>query len=365
MKELQIAADTLPITEPMVIRLRCNSDTGPDDLNSKDARLVSRDETSAEFDVFGFSLRIHTADVESLDGDVVLAIPRRTSLHRLIRRESLHNTLLVTEQCDQKCIMCSQPPKKHHTDMFDYFFEAVCLAPRNMTIGLSGGEPFLHKQRLFEFIHRAQTTRPDISFHILTNGQHFDFGDLGTMHKLDLSSILWGIPIYSADADLHDRIVVKDGAFDILQENLAFLGAAGASIELRTVVLKSNAGGLQKLADHITTHQSFANVWAIMQLENIGYGRMNWTREFYDNSISFEPIAQALDLAAARGTMTSLYNFPLCTVPSEYRHHCVASISDWKQKFLSTCEKCTLRSECGGFFQWYPQENGFEEINTQ
>jgi His-Xaa-Ser system radical SAM maturase HxsC len=362
---LQISADPLPIIEPMVLRLRTSEKTVPVEADLYEGQLVSWDENFAEFDVAGFSLQINSSDVDSLDGDVVLAIPGRRSLHRLIRRNSVHNTLLVTEQCDQKCIMCSQPPKKNHTDMFDHFFDAIRLAPRSMTIGLSGGEPFLHKSRLFDFLKRAQTARPDISFHILTNGQHFDKNDAATLQSLDLSSILWGIPIYSADAGVHDRIVVKEGAFDRLQENLALLGSLGASIELRTVVLNSNIGGMQQLAAHVTTHQSFTNVWAIMQLENIGFARMNWDREFYDSSVSFNPIADGIDLAAAKGMKTSLYNFPLCTVPPEYRINCVASISDWKQKFLADCGKCKLRSNCGGFFEWYPEKQGFAGIHAQ
>ena len=365
MIRLQIAIDPLPIVEPLVLRLRTKTDTTLNKANSHEAYLVSQDETSAEFDISGFSLRVHTCDVDSLDGDVVLAIPGRLSLHRLIRRTSLHNTLLVTEQCDQKCIMCSQPPKKYHTDMFDYFFEAVRLAPPNMTIGLSGGEPFLHKSRLFDFIKRAQAARPDITFHILTNGQHFDCSDVSTLERLNLRTILWGIPIYSADPSVHDRIVVKEGAFNVLQKNLAILGSMGAGIELRTVVMKSNVDDLQQLAHHITMHQSFAKVWAVMQLENIGFARMNWNQEFYDNSVSFQPIAEGVDLATARGMQTSLYNFPLCTVPPNYRNHCVASISDWKQKYLMKCRECAVRSDCGGFFEWYPEKQGFMELQAQ
>lgn len=365
MIQLQIAIDPLPIIQPLVFRLRTTPKTDKQGSSPNDAILISRNETSAEFDLFGFSLKIYTSEVDGLDGDVVMAIPGRRTIHRLIRSNSANNTLLITEQCDQMCIMCSQPPKKHHNDMFDSFFEAIQLAPPGVTIGLSGGEPFLHKGRLFDFLQRAQAVRPDISFHILTNGQHFDRSDLCSLRRLDLTSILWGIPIYSANARIHDNIVVKEGAFKVLQDNLALLGSVGAVIELRTVVLKSNIHCLQKLAGHITTHLSFASVWAIMQLENIGFARMNWDREFHDSSVTFEPIADGINLAEARGMRTTLYNFPLCTVPPAYRKYCVASISDWKQKYLSACKECTLKSGCGGFFEWYPEKQGFAEVIAQ
>jgi His-Xaa-Ser system radical SAM maturase HxsC len=365
MIKLQLKVDPLPIVEPLVVRLLTKPLIDQTNRNNSDAMLVERGQSTADFDIGGFSLRVHTDDPDSLNGDVVLVVPGRGTLHRLIRSSSKHNTLLVTEQCDQKCIMCSQPPKPYHTDMFDSFLQAVKLAPKNATIGVSGGEPLLHKERLFGFLKNAQSARPDIHFHVLTNGQHLCPLDESILRALDLTRIVWGVPIYSANREIHDTIVAKSGAFDALETNLALLGRVGAVIELRTVVLKSNLDQLEDLANHISRHQSYAHVWAIMQLENIGYARMNWDKEFCDTSVDFDGVARAIDIATGRGLGTLLYNFPLCTVPNSYRRYCVASISDWKQKFLAPCTDCSLRSECTGFFEWYPDARGFEGIKMQ
>ncbi|SHK60653.1 His-Xaa-Ser system radical SAM maturase HxsC [Shimia gijangensis] len=365
MIQMQISSEFPPISQPMVFRLRTIIPKDPQELDNCDAVLISEEDHFSEFDLQGFSIRLKLENVHDFDGDVILAVPGRKSVHRLVRSQSKHNTFLVTEQCDQKCVMCSQPPKKHHQDLFDCFLDAVRLAPIGATIGISGGEPMLHKDRLFHFLIKSQKLRPDVRFHILTNGQHFTSGDQRTLSLLDLRSILWGIPIYSADAEIHDRIVAKTGAHEVLLQNLAFLGSVGGLIELRTVLLRSNVQGLASLADHITTFQPFAHYWAIMQLENIGYGRMNWAGEFYDNSVAFDPIAKSIDLATARGIPPSLFNFPLCTVPDDYRPNCFASISDWKQKFIHECRGCALRSTCGGFFEWYPEDNGFSRIAAQ
>lgn len=362
---LQLKIDPFPIDEPIVVRLRASNRDQLPEGDARDAWLVARGNGTADFDLYGCSLRVHTPDPEALDGDVVFINPGRSVLHRLVRASSQHNTLLVTEQCDQKCIMCSQPPKDYHVDMFGYFLEAVEMAPMGAIIGLSGGEPLLHKRALLDFLAATQERRPDIRFHVLTNGQHFDRGDAGQMSELNLGTILWGIPIYSARSAEHDRIVAKTGAFGTLQKSLAMLGELGATIELRTVVLQSNAGDLEELAAHITRHHSYAESWAIMQLENIGFGRMNWNKEFNDTSRDFSDVAAAIDLASGRGTNVVLFNFPLCTVPAPYRRFCAASISDWKQKFLSTCEGCSLRSTCTGFFDWYPEERGFSRIAVQ
>lgn len=365
MIQLQLKIDPIPIVEPLVVRLLTRPPDPSTTASDHDAMMVSNNTETADFDVNGFSLRVHTRHPKSLNGDVVLVVPGRGTLHRLIRASSNHNTLLITEQCDQKCIMCSQPPKKYHTDMFDQFLQAVVLAPTSATIGLSGGEPFLHKARLLEFLRKSQSARPDIRFHILTNGQHFEPSDEASFKSLNMASILWGVPIYAANRSIHDRIVAKHGAFEILERNLALLAKAGAVLELRTVVLTANITELEELANHVTRNLRFAHVWAIMQLENIGYARMNWDAEFCDTSKEFDGIATAVDLALARGLRTKLYNFPLCTVPPAYREYCTLSISDWKQKFLSACDDCRLRSSCTGFFEWYPENRGFGEIRAQ
>lgn len=301
---------------------------------------------------------------EDIAGDVLLVDPGRQVAHRLIRSSSMHNTLLVTEQCDQCCIMCSQPPKPRHEDMFRYFLTAAKLAPSGAQIGLSGGEPLLHKQALFAFVDSVFATRDDLCFHILTNGQHFERGDLPWLRQ-HRTRLLWGVPMYSADPRRHDAIVGKADAFPRLCASLAVLGLAGAALELRTVVMAQNISGLPQLGDFISRHVPFATTWAIMQMERMGFGRMNWARCFFDNSVDFSDIGAAIDMMRSRGEDVSLYNFPLCTVPPPYRDIAVKSISDWKQKYLACCDRCSLRGQCAGFFEWYKEEEGYRRIQPQ
>ncbi|MBL7373277.1 His-Xaa-Ser system radical SAM maturase HxsC, partial [Escherichia coli] len=83
-----------------------------------------------------------------------------------------------TERCDQLCVMCSQPPKKTHVDRFALFEQACLLAEPDSVIGISGGEPTLYKAELLGMIERVLTARPDLAFHVLTNGQHFQSEDI-------------------------------------------------------------------------------------------------------------------------------------------------------------------------------------------
>ncbi|GES53247.1 hypothetical protein Rhsp01_58630 [Rhizobium sp. NBRC 114257] len=148
-------------------------------------------------------------------------------------------------------------------------------------------------------------------------------------------------------------------------ESFSTLMKAGAAVELRTVVLQQNWDALPELANYVSTRLSFIDVWAIMQLENIGYGRMNWSHSFKDTSVDFDQLRRAINFAMGRGVQTLLYNFPLCSVPSQYRHLAPGTISDWKNKFLDICSGCSLRSTCGGFFEWYNIDQGFGGLSPQ
>lgn len=347
---------------PYVLRL--NSDWKPD-LGANDGYLNARKSNKLIYTSPYGELHIENMSIEELDGDVLLVIPERKIARRLIRAASQHNTLLVTEQCDQLCVMCSQPPKKYHVDLFSYYECAVSLAPEGAVIGISGGEPTLYKDQLFSLISRSLKLRPDLSFHVLTNGQHFEERDLERFLEFPREKVLWGIPLYSSSAEVHDEIVKKHGAFFRLEESMSILYRAGASIELRTVVIQANALQLVEIASFVAIRLPFVFRWAIMQLERIGYGRQNWSNLFYDNSTAFGPISEALDYALARGIPIQLYNFPLCTVPSPYRHLAPSTISDWKRRYLETCNGCSAKDSCGGFFEWYDESQGFENLVLQ
>ncbi len=138
-----------------------------------EANLVSESDGESIFEGKAGRVTISGILPSAINGDVLLVNPRRGVADRLIRRNSPHNTFVITERCDQLCVMCSQPPKQHHVDLFSYFEAAALLAPPNAVIGLSGGEPTLYKGQLFGLLSRVMQQRPDISFHVLTNAQHF------------------------------------------------------------------------------------------------------------------------------------------------------------------------------------------------
>ena len=335
---------------PFVARL--NYERGTDQCASDATRLF---EAGGEA-IFGCASGLFAlcTNGQELDGDVVFIDPAGGSATRIIRAASLHNSLLVTERCDQLCVMCSQPPKKTHVDRFEMFGEACVLAPREAVIGISGGEPTLYKDELLQLVEHVLAVRPDLRFHILSNGQHFEMSDVERLRQRLYGNVSWGIPLYSAVPTHHDEIVGKAGAFERLEQSLHVLLLAGSSVELRTVVMLSTVNGLSELARHIAARLSFVTSWSVMQLENTGFAKNRWGLLYFDHASDFAPVASALDLAQVHGIHARLFNFPLCTVPPNYRHLAPASISDWKRKYAPACEGCRAMDQCSGFFEWHP-----------
>jgi hypothetical protein len=138
---------------------------------------------------------------------------------------------------------------------------------------------------------------------------------------------------------------------------------AGARVELRTVLLSSNLDHLPQLAAFVSGRLRFIEAWSIMQLENIGFARNRWPQLFVDHSKSFAPIGAALDHATSRGIPARLFNFPRCTVPIDYRDFAVASISDWKRKYMPACQSCSERGDCSGFFEWHPDSTALAGVS--
>ena len=46
------------------------------------------------------------------EGDIVRFNPQKSTMTTIYRKHSKHNTLIVTERCNNFCLMCSVPPKK-------------------------------------------------------------------------------------------------------------------------------------------------------------------------------------------------------------------------------------------------------------
>jgi His-Xaa-Ser system radical SAM maturase HxsC len=296
-------------------------------------------------------------------GDVLIAYPRNAMVVNALATTSNANTLMLTEACDQRCIMCSQPPRNYHHAYYALYDRVVDLAPPKAVIGLSGGEPTLLADSLFPWLCAAVERRPDITYHLLSNGQHLTTDHRGPLTRLR-DHILWGIPLYGARAEVHDHLVRKVGAYPRLLESFDLLASCGAAVEVRTVINSLTWPELPLLADFLGRHLPWVVRWAVMQMEYQGFAKAQWRSLFVDTSQTQGALQAAAAIAAALRLPIELFNVPLCTLPASLRPLAHPTISDWKQAFASDCAPCSQRAACGGFFAWNHDHHGYSGVHA-
>jgi len=161
-----------------------------------------------------------------------------------------------------------------------------------------------------------------------------------------------GIPLYSDDSTSHDFIVQAKGAFDQTVLGLQQLARFGVRVEIRIVLHALTIPRLVNLAEYIYRNCAFAEHVALMGLENIGYAPRNMKSLWIDPVDYQNELQSAVEFLSLRGMKVSIYNHQLCVLHKSLWKFSRKSISDWKNIYLDKCEGCTVRENCGGFFQW-------------
>jgi His-Xaa-Ser system radical SAM maturase HxsC len=308
---------------------------GSDDWGSSDVLRLS-----ADFDYLG-------------EGDVIRVSPEERRVHVLFRRNSHHNTILLTERCNHYCLMCSQPPK----DVDDSWrlseaLELIRTLPADTeSLLFSGGEPTLYGDGFIELIRHAKSWLPSAAVLVLTNGRAFrniEFArKLATVQHPDCTM---GIPLYSDDPVRHDYVVQSEGAFDDTVKGILNLKRLGQKVEVRIVIHAQTVGRLVQTCEFIARNLLFVDHVALMGLEITGFTKPNLDALWIDPYDYKDILSAAVQVLRAYRLNTSVYNHQLCTVNSDVLSVYKKSISDWKNEYVEECGGCSRRSECGGFF---------------
>ncbi|WP_257385350.1 His-Xaa-Ser system radical SAM maturase HxsC [Tahibacter caeni] len=299
-------------------------------------------------------IRLARADAAA-PGDVVELLPERNRLRTRYRRGANANTLFATERCNSYCLMCSQPPRRVDDDWrVNDMLEVIALLDRDVPeLGISGGEPTLLGDGLVAILRACRDRLPDTPLHVLSNGRRFGTTALAdAVAGLRHPRLTWGVPFYADVADVHDYVVQSAGAFDETLHGLLMMASKGLSFEIRVVLTAPTVARLPALADFIWRHLPAAVHVAFMGLEPIGFALANHDALWINPADMAEPLTRAVHHLANRGMAVSLYNLPLCVLPAALRPFARRSISDWKQRYLDTCDGCAVRARCAGFFEW-------------
>lgn len=286
------------------------------------------------------------------DGDVV-AVDPNGFVRTLYRRHSRHNFILVTEQCNSLCLMCSQPPKsiddsgrlQEHLRLIDL------VDPGTEELGITGGEPTLFRNGFLDLITRCKERLPSTALHVLTNGRLFYYRSFAEkVGRIAHPDLVLGIPLYSDIDSRHDHIVQAPGAFEETVIGLQNLDRHGIRVEIRVVLHALSIPRLPQLAAFIARNFPFACHVALMGLEMFGLVHQHLNELWVDPAGYQDQLRDAADTLLDAGMNVSIYNHQLCVLDRRLWPLARKSISDWKNVYLPECDGCEAIDRCGGFF---------------
>lgn len=287
------------------------------------------------------------------DGDVIRIEAANRRFRVLFRRSSGHNNFLVTEQCNNYCVMCSQPPKSVDDSwVLEEIFQVLpLLHPEIRELGFTGGEPTLCGDRFIELLALCRARLPQTAVHVLSNGRRFS--DEAYARKWAATGhpdLMVGIPLYSDLSTVHDCVVQADGAYDETIRGILNLKKHRQRVEIRVVLHRETYERLPQLARFIARNLLFVDHVALMGLEITGFTRANLDRLWIDPIDYQRELYEAVTFLDDFGIHTSIYNLQLCLLDRRLWPFGVKSISDWKREYEPECARCSVRDLCGGLF---------------
>ncbi|WP_298261688.1 His-Xaa-Ser system radical SAM maturase HxsC [Bradyrhizobium sp.] len=294
------------------------------------------------------------AKFDYLDTGDILGIHIPTKKFRtLFRRSSRHNSFLVTERCNNYCLMCSQPPKDIDDNwILSEIKRSLPLIPKSTpTLTFTGGEPLSDWTDFIGVIADCRDLLPNTAIQVLTNGRAFANSTIVDAWKaIGHRSLIAAIPVYAAVDYLHDYVVQAKGAFDETILGILKLKDRGQRVEVRVVLHAHTAPIIAETSRWIARNLPFVDHVALMGMENTGFALANEKSLWIDPIDYRESLCEGVQTLAAIGMNVSVYNLPLCVLERSIWPYAVQSISDWKNGYVEECTKCIERSRCSGLF---------------
>lgn len=276
-------------------------------------------------------------------------------LRQCYNDSSSDNYFFVTGKCNSNCIMCPSPDEARRNSEqadVDRLIEIAKHIPsdvRHLTI--TGGEPFMAGERIFEFFKYLQEKFVNTEFLILTNGRIFAVKKYTELLQQTMpTNTILGIPLHGSNSLSHDTITRSENSFIQTLSGIKRLLALGIKVELRLVVCNLNVCDYFEMAKLIVSEIPNVCYISIMAAEMTGNAYINRENVWIPYKESFSKISKVLMYLLEHEIDVKLYNYPLCTVDKEYWALCEKSISPSKIKYGEECNQCKYRDACGGVF---------------
>lgn len=306
----------------------------------------------------GATLKISQETCEKLsmcDDYDVFQIDEKGNAYLYYSNENDDNAFVITGKCNSNCIMCPTGSyiRKHgeNADM-EELKEIVRHIPTDARhITITGGEPFLVGHELFDFLQALKNKFKRTDFLLLTNGRALSIPSYShRFNETAPENMIIGIPLHGHNDELHDMITQSPGGFAQTVSGIQNLLSAERKVEIRIVVSMLNHNHISDIVDLVIDRFPGAYSVKIMGMEMSGNAAINRDKLWLSYSDAFAASKEGIDKLIANRIDVSLYNFPLCSVDSNYRMLCKKSITDYKIRYAEACEQCAIKDACGGIF---------------
>ena len=286
------------------------------------------------------------------EGDCVL-IDKDGTITVVWEKQAPMNPLLLTEMCDCRCLMCPQPPKEHDQFLTEISKRILNLVKIENTqaICLTGGEPTLLKDDLFDILGIINKEHPKSAVMMLTNGKSFaNFEFTKRFIAVKPRNFLTCVSMHGDVDELHDQIAGVKGSFYKTAMGLQNLARFREKIEIRIVVNRLNAHRLESIATFIQRNFPFIYHCTFMGMEITGLACDNYDDVWIDPYEYRDQLSRAIRVLSRADMNVSIYNLPLCLVEPKSWSFARKSISGWKNDYLPICEGCLVKVKCCGIF---------------
>jgi His-Xaa-Ser system radical SAM maturase HxsC len=300
-----------------------------------------------------FISRRSSFEIGISDGDIIGIRHGSKRFRTLFRRNSKHNSFLVTERCNNYCLMCSQPPKDIDDHwILDEIRESLPLVdPSTRSLTFTGGEPLTDWRDFVTVLAQCRDQLPQTALQVLTNGRAFSHSEIvDAWSRQKHADLIAAIPVYSAVDHVHDHVVQAKGAFDETILGILKLKDRGQRIEIRVVLHALTAPIISATCRWIARNLPFVDHVALMGLENTGFAIANDALLWIDPMDYRDGLAEGVDQLSAAGVNVSVYNLPRCLLERSVWPYAVQSISDWKNGYVEECSRCVEKDRCSGLF---------------
>lgn len=315
-------------------------------FDRKNSILLSDQITSA------WGYQVIANDTNELNEGDIVRISQQGDCFLLWKYGSVHNSLFTTGACNVRCKMCPQPPTKDDPTLHEQNLKILKLLKYDpKVICISGGEPTLFSKRIIDYFNYINKYFPSCQVDILTNA--INLSDFQTAKDLALTAPLrttFCVSLHADTADLQREINGVANGFNRTVQGIMNLAKLRQRIEIRPVITQQNYQYLSDIALFFYRNFPFADHIAFMGQEIIGYAARHFDNIWVDPLDYQQELCKSIDILDQKGMNVSIYNIPLCLLPTHYRKFARRSISDWKQGNLPICKNCSVLTECCGVF---------------